>query len=201
MERVDAHTFRVTLNGSYPQFAYWLAMPFFAPVPWEADRFFAQQGMEAKNFTLDWWPIGTGPYMLTENNPNARMVLERNPNFRGEPYPSEGEPGDRAAGLLADAGKTMPFIDRVVFSREKEGIPYWNKFLQGYFDSSAIPADTFDQAVRVSVEGEAGLTPEMESRGINLRTSVDTTILYLGINWLDSTVGGQMGGEAADRAR
>ena len=31
VERVDAHTFRVTLNGSYPQFVYWLAMPFFAP--------------------------------------------------------------------------------------------------------------------------------------------------------------------------
>ena len=37
VERVDEHTFRVTLNGSYPQFVYWLAMPFFAPVPWEAE--------------------------------------------------------------------------------------------------------------------------------------------------------------------
>ena len=24
--------------------------------------------------------------MLTENNPNRRMVLERNPNFRGEAF-------------------------------------------------------------------------------------------------------------------
>jgi len=190
VERVDAHTFRVTLKGSYPQFVYWLAMPFFAPVPWEAEKFFEQPGMAEKNFTLDWWPVGTGAYMLTENNPNARMVLQRNPNFRGEPYPSDGDPGDREAGLLADAGKTMPFIDQIVFSREKESIPYWNKFLQGYFDSSAIPSDTFDQAVRVSIEGEAGLTAEMESRGIQLRTSVDTTILYLGFNWMDSVVGG-----------
>jgi oligopeptide transport system substrate-binding protein len=134
--------------------------------------------------------VGTGAYMLTENNPNARMVLERNPNFRGEPYPAEGEAGDREAGLLADAGRMMPFIDKVVFSREKEGIPYWNKFLQGYFDSSAIPSDTFDQAVRVSIEGDAGLTPEMEERGIKLRTSVDTTILYLGFNLQDAVVGG-----------
>ena len=190
VERVDAHTFRVTLKGSYPQFVYWLAMPFFAPVPWEAEKFFEQPGMAEKNFTLDWWPVGTGAYMLTENNPNARMVLQRNPNFRGEPYPSDGDPGDREAGLLADAGSTMPFIDQIVFSREKESIPYWNKFLQGYFDSSAIPSDTFDQAVRVSIEGEAGLTPEMESRGIQLRTSVDTIILYLGFNWMDSVVGG-----------
>jgi ABC-type transport system substrate-binding protein len=190
VEYVDTYTFRVTLKGSYPQFVYWLAMPFFAPVPWEAEKFFSQPGMAEKNFTLDWWPVGTGAYMLTDNNPNARMVLERNPNFRGEPYPAQGEPGDREAGLLADAGKTMPFVDKVVFSREKEGIPYWNKFLQGYFDASAIPNDTFDQAVRVSIEGDAGLTPEMAERGIQLRTSVDTTILYFGFNWLDNVVGG-----------
>src|SRR3989440_1782865 len=76
VERLNEHTFRVKIRGSYPQFVYWLAMPFFAPVPWEAEKFFAQPGMAGKNFTLDWWPVGSGPYMLTENNPNARMVLE-----------------------------------------------------------------------------------------------------------------------------
>jgi ABC-type transport system substrate-binding protein len=201
VERVDAHTFRVTLNGAYPQFVYWLAMPFFAPVPWEADRFFAQPGMETKNFTLDWWPVGTGAYMLTENNPNARMVLERNPNFRGEAYPREGEPGDEEAGLLKDAGTPMPFVDKVVFTREKEGIPYWNKFLQGYYDTSGIGSDQFDQAVRVSIEGDTNVTPEMEEKGIRLSTSVETTIGYIAFNWLDPVVGGQKSGEAAERAR
>ncbi len=201
VQRVDSHTWRVTLKGRYPQFAYWLAMPFFAPVPWEAEKFFHQPGMAEKNFTLDWWPVGTGPYMLAENDPNSRMVLARNPNFRGEPYPSEGEPGDAAAGLLADAGRTMPFVDKAVFSREKEAIPLWNKFLQGYFDASGIASDNFDQAVRVSVDGEAELTPGMQARGIGLRTSVAATIFYLGANWLDPVVGGQMGGEPAERAR
>ena len=201
VERVDRYTFRVRLLGSYPQFVYWLAMPFFAPVPWEADRFYAQPGMAGKNFSLDTWPVGTGPYMLVENNPNARIVLARNPNFRGEPYPAEGEPGDAEAGLLANAGRTMPFIDRAVYTREREAIPYWNKFLQGYYDTSGIASDNFDQAVRVSVEGDATLTQEMEARGIRLRTSVATTIVYLGFNGLDPVVGGAAGGEAAVRAR
>jgi ABC-type transport system substrate-binding protein len=190
VEKVDDYAFRVRLKEPYPQFVYWLAMPFFAPLPWEAEKFFHQPGMAEKNFTLDWWPVGTGAYMLTENDPNARMVLERNPNFRGEPYPAEGEPEDAAAGLLADAGQTMPFVERVVFSREKESIPYWNKFLQGYYDSSGIPSDTFDQAVRIAVGGEVALTPEMADKDIRLRTSPDTTILYLGVNWLDDVVGG-----------
>jgi len=188
---VDRYTYRIRIKGKYPQFIYWLAMPFFAPIPVEADQFYAQRGMnEGRNLTFDWYPVGTGPYMLTENNPNARMVLERNPNFRGEPYPAEGEPGDEAAGLLKDAGKTMPFIDRVVFSREKEGIPYWNKFLQGYYDRSAIASDNFDQAVQFSVEGQATLTPEMERKGISLRTSVATSTYYLAFNFLDPVVGG-----------
>jgi ABC-type transport system substrate-binding protein len=199
VELVDRYTYRIKVRGKYPQFIYWLAMPFFAPVPPEADRFYSQAGMAEKNFSLDWYPVGTGPYMLTENNPNARMVLARNPNFRGEAYPSAGEAGDAADGLLADAGKTAPFIDTVVFTREKEGIPYWSKFMQGYYDQSGISNDNFDNAVRISIEGEAALSPEMERRGIRLKTSVATSVYYLSFNWLDPVVGGQ--GDAAQQER
>ena len=196
VERVDRYTYRVKLHGRYPQFAYWLAMPFFTPIPWEAEKFFQQPGMAEKNFTLDWWPVGTGPYVLAQNNPNARMVLDRNPNWRGEAYPSEGEPEDMAAGLLADAGKIMPFIDRVVFSREKESVPYWNKFLQGYYDNAGIGSDQFDQAVRVSIEGAAEPSPEMIGKGIRLSTLVSATIYYFGFNMKDPVVGGN-----SERAR
>ena len=130
-QAVDEHTYRIKVYGKYPQFAYWLAMPFFAPMPVEAERFYVQEGMRERNLTLDWWPVGSGPYYLSENNPNQRMVLAKNPNFSGELYPMEGDPGDGDAGLLADAGKPLPLIEQVVFSLEKETIPYWNKFLQG----------------------------------------------------------------------
>jgi len=187
---LDAQTYRIRIRGKYPQFVYWLTMPFFAPMPWEADRFYSRPGMAEKNLTLDWYPVGTGAYMLTENDPNARMVLERNPNFRGDPYPCEGEPGDREAGLLADCGKTMPFIDKAVFTREKEQIPYWNKFLQGYYDASGISSDAFDQAVQVAGSGEVTLSDDMRRQGIRLTTSVATSSMYMGFNWLDTLVGG-----------
>jgi ABC-type transport system substrate-binding protein len=137
-EALDRHTLRIRVKGKYPQFRYWLAMTFFAPIPWEAEEFYAQPGMAEKNLTLNYWPVGTGPYMLTEYIENRRHVLERNPNFRGEPYPCDGEPGDRERGYLADCGKTIPFVDRVVFDLEKEGVPLQVKFLQGYYDSPAI---------------------------------------------------------------
>ncbi len=201
VEVIDDYTYRVKLKGQYPQFLYWLAMPFFAPVPLEVDRFFAQPGMAEKNLTLDWYPVGTGPYMLTQNDPNRVMVLERNPNFRGETYPTEGEPGDAAAGLLKDAGKRLPFIDKAVFSLEKESIPYWNKFLQGYYDGSGIASDTFDQAVQMSSQGEAVVTDSMHEQGIRLSTSVAVSTFYMGFNMLDAVVGGGPDERSRERAR
>ena len=190
VETVDRYTYRIHIKGKYPQFVYWLAMSFFAPVPWQADAFYSRPGMAERNLTLDNWPVGTGPYMLTVNQPNRQMRLVRNPNFHGEAYPSEGEPGDKAAGLLKDAGKPMPFIDQAVYSRESETIPYWNKFLQGYYDASGISSDNFDQAVRTGTAGNVELTPEMKAKGIHLRTAVETSDYYIGFNMLDPVVGG-----------
>lgn len=199
VEVVDRYTYRIRVKGTYPQLSYWMTMPFFAPVPREVDRFYAQPGMAEKNLTLDWWPVGTGPYMLVENDPNARMVLARNPNFRGETYPCDADDADVAAGMIADCGKPIPFIDRAVFSREKESIPYWNKFLQGYYDASGLSSDNFDQAVQMGGEGEVGLSDEMRARGIDLITSVSPTVMYLGFNMLDPLVGGSS--EAARKLR
>jgi len=186
----------IRIKGQYPQFIYWLGMPFFAPMPWEAERFYAQPGFAENNINLNWYPIGTGPYMLTENNPNLRMVLAKNPNFRGQAYPSKGEADDKENGLLNDAGKTVPFIEKVIFNLEKESIPYWNKFLQGYFDSSGISSDSFDNAISFSASGEINLTEEMKAKGIQLNTVVDTSIFYMGFNMLDPIVGGK-----SERAR
>ncbi len=187
---VDRYTYEIRLTQKYPQFRYWLAMPFFAPVPWEADAFYNQPGMKARNISLDWYPIGTGPYMLAENNPNRRMVLVKNPNFRGELYPTTGAADDASNGLLASADQRMPFIDVAHYSLEKEAIPGWTKFLQGYYDASSILSDSFDQAIQFNPQGEAQLTNVMREKGINLVTAVTTSISYLGFNMVDNVVGG-----------
>lgn len=202
-EVVDRYTYRIKIKGKYPQFRYWLAMPFFAPIPWEAERFYSQKGLSEKNINLDWYPVGTGPYMLSENNPNRIMVLEKNPNFHGETYPDDGMPGDVEAGLLNDAGKPLPFIEKVVYSREKESIPRWNKFLQGYYDASNIGSDSFDQAVQMTGQGEATVTEAMKEQGIRLETAVATSTNYVGFNMFDPVVGGigKRGRESARKLR
>ncbi len=189
VEALDPYTLRIRVKGLYPQFKYWLAMTFVAPIAWEADRFYSQPGMAKQNLSLNNWPVGTGPYMMGESIQNRRHVLLRNPNFRGEPYPCEGESGDRAAGLLDDCGKMTPFIDRIVFNMEKESIPLQGKFMQGYYD---IPqADRGDTGVAMLVA--AGDSTEKAAlyakHGIKLPTTVEAQMQYFGFNWKDPVVG------------
>ncbi len=187
---LDRYRYAIRIRGKYPQFRYWLAMPFFAPIPWEADQFYHQLPLIERNLTLDWYPVGTGPYLLAENNPNRRMVLVRNPNFHGEPYPSEGEADDAARGLLADAGRPLPFIDEIQYILERESVPAWNKFLQGYYEASGIGSDSFDQAIRFGTQNQAELTDALKAKGIQLQTAVAPSIFYLGFNMLDPVIGG-----------
>jgi oligopeptide transport system substrate-binding protein len=183
---VDRYSYRIRINGELSAVRqYWLAMPFFSPMPWEAEACTSQPGMKQNNITLDWYPVGTGAYMLTENNPNMRMVLARNPNFHGEPIRARACPRTARPGCWPTPASRLPFVERAVYSLDKESIPYWNKFLQGFYDSSGISSDAFDQAISSTPPGEAGLTDDMREKGIELVTAVDTSIWYMGFNMVD----------------
>lgn len=177
VKKINDYSFEITTKGEYPQFLYWLAMPFFAPIPWEADRFYAQPGMTDNNLSFSWYPIGTGPFMLSENNPNRRMILILNPNFRKEFFPKRKD-------------KQIPFVKQARYTLEKESIPRWNKFLQGYYDLSGIGTDSFDQAIRIRTDASPELSSSMKKKQIYLMQMTDPSIYYLGFNMLDSVVGG-----------
>ena len=187
---LDKYRFKIRIKGKYPQFLYWLTMNFFAPIPWEADKFYKQALLVEKNISLDTSPVGTGPYYLAENNPNRVIRLVANPEFRGEPYPKDGLSENADPALLLDAGKSMPFIKEVVYTLEKESVPLWNKFLQGYYDASGVSSDSFDQAVAVTAAGDMQLTEQMEEKGIRFLSQVQPTIFYFGFNMADEVVGG-----------
>ena len=67
---VDDYTYQIVLKRPYPQILYWLAMPFFAPMPQEAIDFFEQGILRDKGITIDRYPLGTGPYRIEEYDPN-----------------------------------------------------------------------------------------------------------------------------------
>lgn len=190
LKKIDDYTFQITINGLYPQFIFWLAMPFFSPIPWEADRFYTEPDMDDKNLDFGWYPVGTGPFMIAENNPNSRMILAKNPNFRAVYFPATGTLADKNDGYLKHSGERLPLIDKAVYTLEKESIPRWNKFLQGYYDSSGVSTDSFDKAIQITPMGSADLTPEMKAKGMRLVQLTEPSIYYLGFNMLDSVVGG-----------
>ncbi|HRL20199.1 MAG TPA: ABC transporter substrate-binding protein [Alcaligenes sp.] len=201
VQALDDHTLRIEVLGKYPQFKYWLAMTFTAPVPWEAERFYSQPRMAQHGLTLDNWPVGTGPFMLTESQTNRRHVLSRNPLYRGTPYPCVGAPGDQQAGLLDDCGQTMPFLDKVVFSLEKESVPLMGKFLQGYYDIPQVERGEYGVAMTVAANDSADKAARYKKLGLQLRTAPEAQLFYMGFNWHDPVVGKGDTPEQAERNR
>lgn len=195
IKKIDAYTFEVTLKGQYTQFLFWLAMPFFSPIPWEADLFYSQYDMDDKNLTFSWYPIGTGPFMMTDNNPNRAMVLEKNPNYRTVLFPQDPNRSLRNPAS-SYVGQRLPLIDKAIYILEKESIPRWNKFLQGYYDASGISRDSFDQALHINRFGKPVLSKEMQDKKMHLTQALEPSIFYMGFNMLDPVVGG-----TSERAR
>jgi ABC-type transport system substrate-binding protein len=180
---------RIRIKGKYPQWNYWMALTFLSPVPWEADAFYAQPGMATAGLSLDAWPVGTGPYMMSEYVQDRRHVMVKNPNYRGEPYPCDGMPEDQAAGLLADCGKPTPFIDKLVFLIEKEAVPLKSKFRQGYYDVPEIERTDYGVEYLVDMEDSAAVKQEYTDKGFKLPKLVDLSSWFLGFNMLDPVLG------------
>jgi len=130
-------------------------------------------------------PVGTGPFVLKEWKRGSYIELVKNPNFRGEVYPSEGEEGDSEAGLLDDAGKAIPFADRIVFKIIEEQQPAWFLFMQGKLDAKSIPKDNWGEAI----SGTGGLSKKMRELHIELKTFIQPSVFWLGFNMADGVLG------------
>jgi len=185
----EKHLLRLRIKGKYPQWSYWMQMTFTAPIPWEADAFYAQPGLAEKGLTLDTWPVGTGPYMMTEFIKDRRHVLKRNPNYRGDTYPCEGEPGDKAAGLLDDCGKKLPFIDSFVSTVERENVPQRGKFRQGFYDIEVFERTDTGMDYLVAMQDSEAVRREYLEKGFRLNRGSDVNSYFIGFNMLDPTVG------------
>jgi ABC-type transport system substrate-binding protein len=130
-------------------------------------------------------PVGTGPYKLSVWQRASYIKLVRNPNFRGETYPAEGEPGDKEAGFLDDAGKPIPFADKVTWTIIEEYQPAWLLFLQGKVDTSPVPKDNYYEVFTTTGD----LTEKMRQRNIHLETFDDPSTFWLGFNMDDPILG------------
>jgi ABC-type transport system substrate-binding protein len=196
----EKYLLRVRIKGKYPQWSYWMTLPFTAPVPWEADAFYAQPGMAERDLTLDTWPVGTGPYMMVEMVKERRHVMKRNPNYRGEPYPCEGAPGDKEAGLLDDCGKRTPFIDTIAINVEREEAPRRGKFRQGFYDLEVFERTDTGMDYLVGMQDSEDVRKEYTEKGFRLNRGSDVGSYFIAFNMLDPVVGdGDAGVNSAEQ--
>lgn len=182
LQAPDSHTLVIKLKKTYNQLHYVLAMNNTAAVPREAVEKYGEEFLNN--------PVGTGPYMLAQASDwirNSKIALKRNPNYREETYPSEGEAGDKEKGLLEDAGKKLPFTENLVFFELPEDQPRWQNFMKGNVDFAEIPNDNFDSAV--SKEDRTKIAPENGAKGMVLTIDPNLDITYIGMNMLDPVLG------------
>ncbi len=175
---LDTHTLQIKLTKPYPQLLWVLTMPYAFVVPREAVEFYK------KDFRSH--PVGTGPYRLVSWRRRYRIEYERNPSFSGQRYPDVGEPGDREAGLLDDAGKPLPIVDRIVLYDVSEYYTFWQMFLAGQIAASGLNKDYFEKAITPQL----GLTEALKRRGIRLYKTPEPSTWYIGFNMKDPVVGG-----------
>jgi ABC-type transport system substrate-binding protein len=197
----EKHLLRVRLKGKYPQWKYWMQMTFTAPIPWEADAFYAQPGLAERGITLDQWPVGTGPYMVTVFEKDRRIVMERNPNYRGDPYPCDGMPDDEKAGLLADCGAKTPFVDKIVSVVEREGTPQRNKFRDGFYDLEVFERTDTGISYAVEMLDSEDVRADYERKGFNFAKYADVNSYIIGFNMIDPVIGGGDTAQGKARAR
>jgi oligopeptide transport system substrate-binding protein len=95
-------------------------------------------------------------------------------------------PGDSALGLLADAGKRVPFIDEIRFRYVDEQYTSWMLFLSKQVDAAGIPREAFETVIRPDKE----LTESWKKRHIVLARFTDPSIYWIAFNMEDTVLGG-----------
>ena len=198
----DRYSFDIVLKNAYPQMIYWLSMRFISATAHEAVDYYngsiETDSMEPKEFLHR--PVGTGPYKIKwdEYNREAKIVLERNEKWWGLKDKSAA-PGITSFPAVAsseadveaecwsqdDAGRRLSAIDRIELYKESETLPQFSKFLQGFYDSSFIPAEKMEEMVG----GGDHLSEDMKANGIRMVKDFRMDISYLAFNMEDEKVG------------
>jgi oligopeptide transport system substrate-binding protein len=174
---LDDSTVQIILTKPFPYFKYILAMPYAAVVAREAVERYQVEFMNH--------PVGTGPFILREWRHGLRLRFDRNPGYHHDFFPAEGTHADSLRGLLADAGKPLPFIDRLEFTIFEETQPMWLNFLRGNLDHSSIPKDNFDQIV----SPDKALRGGYADKGLTLIPREELDLTYIALNMEDPFLG------------
>lgn len=188
---VDDHTLRIHLLEPWPELPWvfaglWLSV--YAP---EAVKFYGDRIGEHA--------VGTGPYKVTVFTNNRVLLLQRNPTYRDDRYPGEGNPRDEAEGHLESAGLALPLHEQVEVTAHEDPLAAWAAFHAGKADVAEVARDAFDSVVDPATGRWRDWVKE---RGITLHRDPRLEIFYDAFNMEDPVIGRPAGekGRAIRRA-
>jgi oligopeptide transport system substrate-binding protein len=169
LQAVDRYKLRVRLKEADYNFIYFFAMPNVVPV--------AREVIEAYPDATNNHPVGTGPYRLKSWSPRSKIVLAKNPDYRGlrldESYADPKDEWDREV-IAALRGKTLPLIDEIEIYPIEEEQPRFLAFMNREHD--VIEETPFSFLPKVLPGGK--LAPELRDLGVRYFRDPQPEITY-----------------------
>lgn len=150
----------------------------------------AREAVERYGDTLGKHPVGTGPFILKNESdwkPGQNMILHRNPTYRTELYPDEATAKEKEQGLLAAAGKKLPFLDRIELVFYTPDPVMWQDFQDRKIAYTQVPAEYFEKAF---VKRTQKLNSEYAGKGIQAEAVPLLDFIFRGFNMEDPLLGG-----------
>jgi oligopeptide transport system substrate-binding protein len=171
---VGRYTVRIRLTQPDPTFVYLLANPDLSIVPHEA--------VEADGDEFARRPTGSGPYVVREFKPGARLVLERNPDYRAMRWEDVATAGPNdPEWATALRGRRFPLPDRVELLNIPEATTRLLALERGEIDVAPAPA--------AAIENNE-LAPRLAKAGFKLVRAAAPILNWFSFNMRDPQIGG-----------
>ncbi len=130
-------------------------------------------------------PVGTGAYRLAQWRRGQKIVLEANPGYREEYFPTGGDAADREL-VASMKGKRLPQAGRVEIAIIEESNPQLLAFDSGELDYANVPADLVPRVL----EPGPKLKPAYTAKKVRLERVMQPALSYCYFNMDDPVVGG-----------
>jgi oligopeptide transport system substrate-binding protein len=181
LEVRDRYTISFKLKEADYNFLYVLAMPNVVPM--------AREAVEAYDSDTNAHPVGTGPFVLKEWVRRSKIVLERNPAYRGYEldtrFANPLDEWDRRA-IEALAGKRLPLLDRIEIYPIEQEQPRYLAFINREHDL----LDELHPSFVNQVLPNGKLAPALAKQHVNVFLELEPEITYDAFNLEDPVIGG-----------
>ena len=179
LEIVDPYTLRISLTKPDYNFGYVLAHVAMGIV--------AREVVEKYPNDVLSHPVGSSAYYLKDWVRGQRIVLEKNPNWRGGTWnfkASGKDPYDEVV-VKAMQGKPLAQIDRVEVYPIEEEQTRWLAFKNKQLDVLNMPQSFIRQALP-----GGKVAPDLATEGVRVQRSLDPEYTYTYFQWNDPIWGG-----------